>query len=62
MVQIVDYALGLNQADLFAEAARTFKFARTGPKIKQSFARVFDNLISEEKLYEVDGKIYRKEA
>jgi very-short-patch-repair endonuclease len=62
MVQIVDYALGLNQADLFAEAARTFKFARTGPKIKQSFARVFDDLISEEKLYEVDGKIYRKEA
>lgn len=62
MIQIVEFALGLNQADLFAEVARTFKFARTGPKIKQSFARAFDDLINEEKLYVVDGKIYRKEA
>lgn len=61
MKKIVEFALGLSEADLFSETARTFKFARTGAKIREAFTKAFEDLMASGQLYRSSGKIYRRE-
>lgn len=61
MKKIVEFALGLSEADLFSETARTFKFARTGAKIREAFTKAFEDLMTSGQLYRSSGKIYRRE-
>lgn len=57
MVVIAGTCIGITKESLFSETARSYGFNRTGGKIQSALQSAYDQLLSEEKGQEVDGKL-----
>ena len=54
---IANHSIGIDSDNLIVEAARVYGFKRTGGRIYSTLKKVYDNLIAQGKLKEVDGKV-----
>ena len=57
MSTIVEHCFGIAPEDLFVETARVFGFKRTGENIVSSLRRVYNDMLTNCQVKEVDGKV-----
>ena len=57
MSTIVEHCFGIAPEDLFRETARVFGFKRTGENIVSSLRRVYNDMLTNCQVREVDGKV-----
>lgn len=60
MTTIVEHSFGIAPEDLFVETARVFGFRRTGENIVSALRRVYNEMIGNNCITEIDGKVNKK--
>jgi very-short-patch-repair endonuclease len=54
---IAQHSFGITPNDLITETARVYGFKRTGERISSTLRRVYNNLVENGKIKEIDGKV-----
>ena len=57
MYQVLKTCVGTTREGICAETTRVYGFSRSGPKITQAMMEALDELISANKVVEVEGKL-----
>ena len=62
LTTIARQSFGITPDNLITETARVYGFKRTGGKISSTLRKVYDQLVANEKIKEIDGKVSVIEA
>lgn len=57
LTTIASHSFGITSDDLITETARVYGFKRTGEKISATLRKVYERMVSERKVKEIDGKV-----
>ena len=60
MTTIVEHSFGIAPVDLFVETTRVFGFKRTSENIVSALRRVYNEMIGNNCITEIDGKVNKK--
>ena len=62
LTTIVKHSFGITHDDLITETARVYGFKRTGGKISSTLRKIYNQLVANEKIKEIDGKVSVQET